>query len=72
MKNYIIIIIVSFIFNTNNLNSQEPEEKNKVEMVMKDGRLYDADNLNEIYPKEIKAEFNWEQIKPVDLPGTNK
>jgi hypothetical protein len=31
MKNYIIIIIVSFIFNTNNLNSQEPEEKNKVE-----------------------------------------
>ena len=45
---------------------------NTVEMVMKDGRLYDADNLNEIYPKEIKAEFNWEQIKPVDLPGTNK
>jgi hypothetical protein len=45
---------------------------NTVEMVMKDGRLYDADNLNEIYPKEIKAEFNWEQIKPLDLPGTNK
>ena len=45
---------------------------NTVEMVMKDGRLYDADNLNEIYPNEIKAEFNWEQIKPVDLPGTNK
>ena len=22
--------------------------------------------------EKIKAEFNWEQIKPVDLPGTNK
>ena len=31
MKNYIIIILLSFIFNLNSLNSQEPEEKNKVE-----------------------------------------
>ena len=45
---------------------------NTVEMVMKDGRLYNADNLDEIYPKEIKAEFNWNQIKPLNLPGTNK
>ena len=43
---------------------------NSVNMVMKDGRLYDANNLDEIYPKQVKAEFNWKQIEPVNLPGT--
>jgi len=42
---------------------------NTVEMVMMDGRLYDANNLNEIYPSEKKAEFNWQQAKPLNLPG---
>ena len=42
---------------------------NTVEMVMKDGKLYNANNLNEIYPKEIKADFNWHQAKPVNIPG---
>ena len=43
---------------------------NSINMVMKDGRLYDANNLDEIYPKQIKAEFNWKQITPMNLPGT--
>lgn len=42
---------------------------NTVEMVMMDGKLYDANNLNEIYPSEKKAEFNWQQAKPLNLPG---
>ena len=43
---------------------------NSVELVMKDGRLFNANNLDEIYPNEVKAEFNWKQIKPINLPGT--
>jgi len=42
---------------------------NTVEMVMKDGKLYNADNLDEIYPKKSKADFNWHQAKPVNIPG---
>ena len=45
---------------------------NSISMVMKDGRLYNADNLDEIYPKQIKAEFNWKQITPMNLPGTEQ
>lgn len=43
---------------------------NTVEMVMINGRLYNADNLDEIYPIPKKApEFNWQQPKPLNLPG---
>ena len=43
---------------------------NTVEMVMINGRLYNADNLDEIYPIQKKApEFNWQQPKPLNLPG---
>ena len=42
---------------------------NTVEMVMMDGKLYNADNLDEIYPNDKKADFNWHQAKPVNVPG---
>jgi hypothetical protein len=43
---------------------------NSVEMVMIDGKLYDADNLNEVYPVKKEApKFNWHQSKPINLPG---
>jgi hypothetical protein len=40
---------------------------------MKNGRLYDGDNLNEIYPlNKNNSNFDWQQIKPDSLPGINK
>ena len=43
---------------------------NTVEMVMIDGRLHNASNLDEIYPEEKKAPyFEWNQMKPINLPG---
>ena len=48
---------------------------NSVTHVMKNGRLYDANNLNEVYPRKVKAKpFNWSSPKPqsLGLPGTNK
>ena len=43
---------------------------NSIHMVMKDGRLYNANNLNEIYPENKKAlEFDWHEMKPVNIPG---
>tara|TARA_R100000781_G_scaffold31363_1_gene22836 strand:+ start:9175 stop:12714 length:3540 start_codon:yes stop_codon:yes gene_type:complete len=48
---------------------------NTVTHVMKNGRLYDANNLNEVYPRKVKAKpFSWNRPKPqsLGLPGTNK
>jgi len=46
---------------------------NSVEMVMKNGKLYDADNLDEIYPVKQKAKnFDWHEEYPNSLPGTKK
>tara|TARA_R110002049_G_scaffold126229_2_gene282179 strand:+ start:3816 stop:7349 length:3534 start_codon:yes stop_codon:yes gene_type:complete len=48
---------------------------NSVTHVMKNGRLYNAANLNEVYPRTVKAKpFNWNEPKPqtLGLPGTNK
>jgi len=48
---------------------------NTVTHVMKNGRLYDANNLNEVYPRKVKAKpFSWNRPKPqsLSLPGTNK
>ena len=45
---------------------------NTVDMVMKDGRLYKANSLDEIYPNERKAPyFEWHQMKPNEIPGIN-
>jgi hypothetical protein len=43
---------------------------NSVDLIMKNGRIYDGDNLNEIYPSKRKSSnFDWEQSKPDSLPG---
>ena len=43
---------------------------NTVEMVMKNGRLYQADSLDEVYPQARKAPaFEWHQAAPVGVPG---
>tara|TARA_B100001142_G_scaffold45550_1_gene41815 strand:- start:341 stop:1564 length:1224 start_codon:yes stop_codon:yes gene_type:complete len=46
---------------------------NSVDLIMKNGRLYDGDNLNEIYPlNKNNSNFDWQQIKPDSLPGIKK
>ena len=42
---------------------------NEIEMVMIDGKLYNANNLDQVYPKKEKAVFNWHQSKPENIPG---
>jgi Tol biopolymer transport system component len=46
---------------------------NKIYQVMKNGRLYDANTLDEVYPNPRKAEpFYWHTAKPEGLPGIKK
>ncbi len=46
---------------------------NTVNKVMKNGRLYDGNTLDEVYPTVRKApSFANEQSKPENLPGVNK
>lgn len=46
---------------------------NTVHMVMKNGRLYDGNTLDEVYPSPRKASsFGNEQIKPGSLPGIQR
>jgi Tol biopolymer transport system component/imidazolonepropionase-like amidohydrolase len=46
---------------------------NTVEMVMKNGRLLNASNLDEVYPQARKAPaFEWHQAAPVGVPGIRK
>jgi Tol biopolymer transport system component/imidazolonepropionase-like amidohydrolase len=46
---------------------------NSVRMVMKNGRLYDASSLDEVYPRQKKApKFEWHQAAPVNVPGIRK
>ena len=46
---------------------------NTISRVMKNGRLYDANTLDEVYPRQKKAvEFWWHDKKPANLPGLNK
>ncbi len=41
--------------------------------VIKNGKVYDANTLDEVWPVTQKASrFNWQTKKPVDLPGTKK
>jgi imidazolonepropionase-like amidohydrolase len=49
------------------------KNSNSVKMVMKNGRLYNADNLDQIYPLNEKAKnFDWQEEGPNSLPGINK
>jgi len=46
---------------------------NKIYRVMKNGRLYDANTLDEVYPNPRKADtFYWHSAKPEGLPGIKK
>ncbi|WKZ59523.1 MAG: amidohydrolase family protein [Cyclobacteriaceae bacterium] len=43
---------------------------NTVNRVIKNGRMYDGNTLDEVYPNPKKANFNWQQSKPTpSLPG---
>lgn len=42
---------------------------NTVNMVMKNGRLYNGDNLAEVYPNPRTPVFHWHQDKPEGVPG---
>ncbi len=48
---------------------------NTISHVMKNGRLYDANNLDQVYPQKVTAgTFIWESSSPtkLDLPGIEK
>jgi len=46
---------------------------NTLTHVIKNGRVYNADSLDEVWPTEKKAEtFNWQTKKPAGLPGVKK
>jgi Tol biopolymer transport system component/imidazolonepropionase-like amidohydrolase len=46
---------------------------NSVRMVMKNGRLYEADSLDEVYPEVRKAPaLEWQQAAPVGITGIRK
>ena len=43
---------------------------NSVRYVMKNGRMFDGNTLDEIYPEAKKAPaFEWQKIMPTNLPG---
>lgn len=46
---------------------------NTITHVLKNGRLYKANTLDEVYPRKKKAEkFWWHEAKPTGLPGLKK
>ncbi len=46
---------------------------NTITHVVKNGKVYDANTLDEVWPEEKKAEpFNWQTKKPDGLPGIKK
>lgn len=46
---------------------------NTISHVVKNGKVYDANSLDEVWPKERKAvPFSWQTKKPEDLPGLKK
>ncbi|SDG94957.1 amidohydrolase family protein [Psychroflexus sediminis] len=52
---------------------EEIRNSNTLTHVIKNGRVYDADNLDEIAPNEKKAEaFEWQTKRPENLPGVQK
>ena len=49
------------------------KNSNTVTHVMKNGRLYDGNTLDEVYPRNKKAPKFWlHQKKPTNLPGVKK
>ncbi len=49
---------------------QDIRNTNTINMVMKNGRLYEAGTLNEIYPEQRNAPARvWEKVIPENLPG---
>ena len=56
------------ILNKNPL--EDIRNTNTIRQVMKNGRLYDGNTLDEVYPDASKAEkFWWQTVKPEGLPG---
>jgi Tol biopolymer transport system component len=46
---------------------------NTIKYVMKNGRLYDGNTLDEVYPNAQKAvKFEWQKTMPTSLPGMDK
>ena len=46
---------------------------NTIEMVMKNGRLYEGSSLNEVYPQQKETgELFWKTEEPVNLPGVEQ
>ena len=46
---------------------------NTIKYVMKNGKLYDGNTLDEVYPKAQKApKFEWQKSMPTSLPGMDK
>jgi imidazolonepropionase-like amidohydrolase len=45
---------------------------NTVRFVMKNGRLYDGDTLNEVWPRQVKQEFYWNVAGPETSAGVRQ
>jgi hypothetical protein len=45
---------------------------NTVGMVMKNGRLYNGDTLNEIWPREVERAFYWQRPGPATAAGIKR
>lgn len=59
------------ILNDNPL--EDIRNTNTIQMVMKNGRLYDGDTLDEVYPNPRKApDFEWSSGAPVGVPGMRR
>lgn len=56
------------ILNSNPL--EDIRNTNTIQYVMRNGRMYDGNNLNEVYPAKKKAlDFYWLESGPENLPG---
>lgn len=52
---------------------EDIKNTNSIQIVVKNGVIYDAANLDELHPEERKAEkFNWRMERPQNLPGIQK
>ena len=52
---------------------EEIRNSNTLTHVIKNGKIYDASTLDEVWPIEKKAEiFHWQTKKPESLPGMKK
>ncbi len=48
---------------------EDIRNSNTIYQVMMNGRLYDGNTLDEVYPINRKTAVNWQQSKPVSVPG---